>query len=233
MDFGGFMVQRAVVLAIFVLVSLSAFATDNNIMGQEHIQPISFPKFIVFADRTMKHNLVNLDRQGMVSPMHDQWGGGLAFAVEIYRYFDAGAMVCLNAPGDFARGEPLKANFQILAMPKLPFGERAALFAKASAGIASVINGDAILYQESELGGGQDSIYKGQTYNKAAFGFAGSATLGGQAFLTSRLGLSLEAGIRSEIYFHLREGTIMAGSPVLRKYLMYGLVGTLNVLIIL
>ncbi len=207
---------------------LSAFQAIAE-MGDERIVPVNFPNFYVAGDYGLVHRVISLDDTSLSGKLDSRWGGALGFNVGILPNVHAGATVAMNVPLNLSDGEPLKTSFSIFIKPTYSFSERFSAFVKASGGIAAIVKGDALSFS------GLDSseVFRNQAYKDMAFGFALATTAGLEAFLTSRFGVAGEGGIKSDIFFHLRDGIVREGSPALRKYLLYNWFVGLNLLMIL
>lgn len=203
---GGFMKK------LFLLVVLGAqlaWATDLGI-GKEYITPLSYPKFSLGSSYSTTRYFHNFLDPKLRFNIEEMFSLHISFEAGLLPYFNAGAITSMGIPNT-DKNIPMDVSLGLFAKPYFPLGDRLAIFSRIALGIAVVPmgNNDRLLANSSrDFMANYMNTYKGQEYMGWPLGGFASATLGIDYFPFSRLGLSLEYGIKAHIYRQGKENAV-------------------------
>lgn len=223
------MKKMVCLLAVSVMLSNMATSRDFDI-GEERVESVFYPKasisvdystfrkFHGFADDTLRINLEN------------RFDAAILFEAGLYRYFNAGAIFG-GSFSNMKKGEPLDLRLGLFAKPFFPIGDRFAIFTRFAGGIAvhAALYPSAIeFYDSKDEEKNMGRVYKGQGYYNIPYGGFGSATIGAEYFIFSRLGLAFEWGIRTTLLhgersvpFILKNDKDVPGAPSSFNFMNY------------
>lgn len=213
--------------AIVALLSPQLIAHDD-VIGEERIKPLNFPKFSFSADYALSRKFHGLANKTYKLNLPNRFSGSLSFEANLYRYMNAGAMISMSF-SELKKGEPLDYRLGLFAKPFFPFAENFALIGRVMGGLAAAIAiYPAFAYFRHFNPKGFDAIYRNQNYNGWPFGAFMSASVGLEVFFFSRLGLTVEGGVRASIFrnhqnipFTDSKTRVVGGAPSAFNFLIY------------
>lgn len=209
-------------MKIVLQVLLIIFLGDINVLlaeipagqeekiGHEYIESSEYPKFSVMGQYGFNKFGKILGHEGMSGKAKGDFGGGLLFDVPLNKYFAAGAGISVSMR-NAKKGDPIISRFSFLARPKISFFNKLTLFARFGLGLDVMLLQP--LVQLSEV---NDDVRQrvGETFGSgvrialASPGINAGATIGIEYFPISRIGFSVEWGIRADL-FHIRKSELL------------------------
>lgn len=195
-------------------------------IGEETILPLKYPKFSLMADYGLKRSFHGFDDVKLREKLSASYNAFLSFEAGLYKYLNAGAAIGFNAPA-FRKNEPLHIRLLLFAKPYVALGERVALFARLGGGISSALSGSSIKGHFMKVGSNSIKaellrVYKDGSYD-LAYGAITQASIGIEYFPFTRVGISLEGGIRSEFFRANKDmyGNSSTEAPAALNYMIY------------
>lgn len=186
----------------FSAASFAEFKLDP--IGEEVILPSEYPK-VSFVGKFNTGRSGSIKGKDFKIPLGSSFGGGMLIDVGLYQYFSAGVMLSMDYATHATHGfESFTPSLDFFARPKISFFDCLTFYSRLSAG-ASVLFGMPNIflkrYGSEDVKSMMNAEYTSFHYALVHPGMNASATIGVEYFPTSRIGLSLEAGLSSSYYY--------------------------------
>jgi hypothetical protein len=193
---------RLIVLTFFGLVSSAAMGESFGV-GDSYIASFNYPKFSVGSDISVLRHYVGFADKSLRMRLPNRFDGDISFEAGILKYMNLGAIFS-GSLSDIKNHEPIDYRMGLFVKPFFSLHQRVAFFSRLTGGlvVSLCINGPASLYYAKE--DDQENlkaIYQDQDYKNFPVGGFLSAAIGVEVFLLSRLGLTIESGVRAS-FFH-------------------------------
>lgn len=205
-------VKKAYFLIIALWLTSSGIFAQDDMLGQEFIKPLKYPKFSLSGDYNLLRRFHGFADPALRANLKNAFGATLSFETGLYKYFNAGALFSAFIPAEFLKSEPVHIRFALFAKPYYPITNNFAVFGRITGGISTAM-GMMMGYigetHSSDLNQALRKVYQGQQYSLMAPGIVGSATIGLEYFPFSRFGLAFETGIRVETFFVLKGNALI------------------------
>lgn len=176
-------------------------------LGQETIKPLRFPKFTVGGEYALMRKFRAFNGSDFRAGLKNSYGVNLHAEAGLIRYLNAGVTASFTMSSPFLDGSNI-LRMGLFLKPYLPLGSRVSLFSRLSLGGSATILNEALFYKlaaNSTIGEIPPGIekykrtYGTQFYLPISAGLNGAATIGLEAFITLRIGVVAEWGIRSDM----------------------------------
>jgi hypothetical protein len=179
---------------------LALFAQEQELpVGEETVKPLKYPKTFFGFDYGMKRKFHGFNDQSLRLELPESYKGNLGLEVGLYKYLNAGSIISFDVHRENEL-LPINLSLSFYAKPQIPLGERFAIFSRLSGGLSLDLIGMANYLAKSSIGTKFASIYGGSSfYSLLPYGVTGYASLGLEYFFLSRVGVSIEGGIRTVI----------------------------------
>lgn len=217
-------------------------------IGQEYIKASKYPKFSLTGEYSFFRHGKFLGVPGVEKGMDNAFGGGLSIETGVYKYLNAGASFSSTIGKVKTQSEPLHFRFTLFAKPLISIKDRVTFFSRIGGGLS--VMGLNPLMHFSKKGSMAVKERLVSTYglneqNTSPYsllnpGVNAMATIGAEVFPFSRVGIALEWGIRTDLYYISSQsilddvlGADTGGNKPSIKYLSYEMPLTLTVHIIL
>lgn len=196
---------------LMLLLSLSAHAADEPVLGLETVQPVFYPKFSLNGHYNMGRHVYNLGEQRALIALPNRFAGSLSFEAGLYRYFNAGASLAVQIPQ--LDGENVPLRLSLFGKPQIPIGDRCAFFSLVSAGLSTSFG--TLIASTTEL----RNLIGEASFFDMGFGAHTALVIGFEYFPWSRIGFAVNGGVDLEFFRYNR--TRKSKSPNSLHYLIY------------
>jgi hypothetical protein len=233
-------------LLIFCVAINAWSVSEDSGIGNEIIRPLQYPKFSLTGDYTTGRWYRDFADPSLRFRVGNRFGAGLSFEAGILKHLNAGALFTASFSQilyNDAPNEPIDLRLGLFAKPYLSLSDRYSLFVRVAAGLTLPFQGNQISYLDTASPSFKSDyrrVYMGQQYDGMPFGGFGAATVGMDFFPFSRLGLSVEWGIRADALHIGRKSPSgnkgpadVPGAPQSFNYLMYEMPLSLTLHVIL
>lgn len=196
------MKKAIVTLAILIFAPLRAEILPTLGLGEEKIEPLWYPKFTLSGDYAGDLRLKNLQNKNIKARVRGKFDAGLGIEVGIVKYLNAGFDFTYRQGALKGQSSPLGLRFPLFLKPYFPITDRFSIFLKTQIGpaLTFVFPSQEGLFMNNENMAALMELYKNGQYGPMSYGLTTSAAAGIDVFFWSRIGISLQWGVRYDIY---------------------------------
>lgn len=196
------MKKAIVTLAILIFAPLRAEILPTLGLGEEKIEPLQYPKFTLSGDYAGDLRLKSLQNRAIKARAKGKFDAGLGIEVGVVKYLNAGFDFTYRQGALEGQLSPLGLRFPLFLKPYFPITSRFSIFLKTQLGPALmfVFPSQEKLFINNENKAPLQALYRTGEYGPMSYGLTTSAAAGIDVFPFPRIGISLQWGVRYDIY---------------------------------
>lgn len=223
-------------LAVLLVMPLKAEILPTLGLGEETVKPLLYPKFTISGDYAGDARVKSLQNSNIQKKAKGMFDAGIGIEVGVSKYLNAGFDLTFRH-GVLSGGNFSSLGFRIPFFVKFYFliTDRISIFMKGHAGPALTLSMDSLdILRDGEDNRAVAETYRGGRYAAISYGLTTLASAGIDIYPWSRIGFSLQWGIRYDIYRANRsQSEKMHEAPSSVNFSMMDFPATLTVLLVL
>lgn len=184
-------------LIFLINLAFLPMSFGDEILGEEVIKPLRFPKFTVAYDFALNRKFKAFNNSNLKKDLKNSTGFAVMAEAGLLKYFNAGLLFNFSMVD---KESPFVTRLSLFGKPYFSITDRLAIFSRLGTGLTISVYNE-LIFKDEIL-----PVYGVQKYGLLGAGFNFMGSLGLEYFIFSRIGLTAEFGLRSDLLWFEKSG---------------------------